>query len=401
MGRHDSRNSDPRIRPTCVGRSGSVCSRPPRPRRRRTRSSTGFGIRVSGPFDIGQHWGDAERLIQASDGYLYGTTYWGGTTGVGTIFGWIATGSLDHLHSFAFADGANPAASLVQAADGRLYGTATRGGASNSAPSSGWTSGCRREGRRLRWRRGQGPAGRSHRGRPMELSTAPHTREERTTTAPFSRWICPGPHHGPQLRPHYRRSQPGRCTLAGVRWRLLRHDGGRLGIPSTVFGRLLGHAGHPARVRSSMGRRLPYPPLIQASDGNLYGTAARAARTWGPFSESTRRVDFAVLHTFDPSTEAPGPTPLDPGRRRQTSTAPLRAAPRSRPGNDLPNRRSGDLECSTDFDGTDGSSSQTALLQATDGGGFYGTTTTARRCVLEPLFPSSRAPRSGSSRRAR
>ncbi len=67
-------------------------------------------------------------LILANDGYLYGTTYWGGSSGVGTIFRIDPSGGLTTVHSFAYADGANPAAALVQADDGNLYGTTTRGG---------------------------------------------------------------------------------------------------------------------------------------------------------------------------------------------------------------------------------------------------------------------------------
>jgi uncharacterized repeat protein (TIGR03803 family) len=70
-------------------------------------------------------------LTQAADGYLYGTSYWGGTNGVGTIFKIDSPGNVATVHSFAYADGANPAASLIQATDGYLYGTATRGGANN------------------------------------------------------------------------------------------------------------------------------------------------------------------------------------------------------------------------------------------------------------------------------
>jgi len=71
------------------------------------------------------------RLVQAPNGYFYGTTYWGGSSGVGTIFRMDSSGNLTTLHSFAYADGANPAAGLVRATDGNFYGTTTKGGASN------------------------------------------------------------------------------------------------------------------------------------------------------------------------------------------------------------------------------------------------------------------------------
>ena len=68
-------------------------------------------------------------LIEASDGFFYGTTWGGGPAGVGTVYRTDATGAVTVLHSFSGADGARPAASLVEASDGLLYGTTTAGGA--------------------------------------------------------------------------------------------------------------------------------------------------------------------------------------------------------------------------------------------------------------------------------
>jgi uncharacterized repeat protein (TIGR03803 family) len=72
-------------------------------------------------------------VIQANDGYLYGTTITGGTNGSsnstnGTVFKMSTNGAF--IWSFAFdnADGQAPAACLVQASDGNLYGTTSLGG---------------------------------------------------------------------------------------------------------------------------------------------------------------------------------------------------------------------------------------------------------------------------------
>ena len=70
-------------------------------------------------------------LIQATDGLLYGTTYYGGTAGGGAVFSIALDGSgYVTQHSFAGgdADGANPAAAVFQARDGTLYGTTAYGG---------------------------------------------------------------------------------------------------------------------------------------------------------------------------------------------------------------------------------------------------------------------------------
>jgi uncharacterized repeat protein (TIGR03803 family) len=72
--------------------------------------------------------GDAPyaALVQATDGSFYGTTSLGGAYGYGTIFK-IAPSGLTTLHSFDWTDGANPYAPLVQASDGDFYGTTVNG----------------------------------------------------------------------------------------------------------------------------------------------------------------------------------------------------------------------------------------------------------------------------------
>ena len=73
-------------------------------------------------------------LIQGSDGNFYGTTEFGGSAGVGTVFRISASGAYTNLYSFASTysfDGWQPLAGLVQGSDGNLYGTTYMKGASN------------------------------------------------------------------------------------------------------------------------------------------------------------------------------------------------------------------------------------------------------------------------------
>jgi len=106
-----------------------------------------FSITSSGTFSTlhyfdGVHVVDGRNpyagLIQGKDGAFYGTTQFGGTDGVGTVFRFTKSGGVTVLHSFVqpthgfFPDGAFPLAALLQAADGNLYGASTTGGAVQS-----------------------------------------------------------------------------------------------------------------------------------------------------------------------------------------------------------------------------------------------------------------------------
>ncbi len=72
-------------------------------------------------------------LIQATDGNFYGATLTGGAYGYGTIFKITPAGALTTLHSFCAQtgcpDGYSPSGELVQASDGNFYGTTLQGGA--------------------------------------------------------------------------------------------------------------------------------------------------------------------------------------------------------------------------------------------------------------------------------
>jgi uncharacterized repeat protein (TIGR03803 family) len=89
-------------------------------------------------------------LIQASDGNFYGTTGYGGANDSGTVFKITPQYpyTLTTLHSFdgsdgneptaglvQASDGNEPTAGLVQASDGNFYGTTAGGGASGNCPS--------------------------------------------------------------------------------------------------------------------------------------------------------------------------------------------------------------------------------------------------------------------------
>jgi uncharacterized repeat protein (TIGR03803 family) len=90
------------------------------------------------------------NLLLASDGNFYGTTNGGGTGGLGTVFRVTPDGTFTSLVSFTGSGGAfpgtTPSSRLVQGTDGHLYGTTTGGGTGSGTvyrvalPSGAFTS---------------------------------------------------------------------------------------------------------------------------------------------------------------------------------------------------------------------------------------------------------------------
>jgi uncharacterized repeat protein (TIGR03803 family) len=70
-------------------------------------------------------------LVQGPDGALYGSTLRGGTKDQGTVYRITTDGSFSVLFNFTGPDGANPEGTLIVGKDGALYGTTLIGGANN------------------------------------------------------------------------------------------------------------------------------------------------------------------------------------------------------------------------------------------------------------------------------
>ncbi|HUZ93618.1 MAG TPA: choice-of-anchor tandem repeat GloVer-containing protein [Edaphobacter sp.] len=91
----------------------------------------------------------AGGLLRLSDGDFYGTTAGGGvltcssyaTLGCGTVFQMAASGAIKTLHSFTEQDGAFPDAALISGTDGSVYGTTLFGGTTACSGGAPW-QGC-------------------------------------------------------------------------------------------------------------------------------------------------------------------------------------------------------------------------------------------------------------------
>jgi uncharacterized repeat protein (TIGR03803 family) len=109
------------------------------------KSGTVFSITPSGTlttlYSFGEQGDCSEScspsgLIEATNGDLYGTTFYGGVYGDGMFFEITSSGTFTTLYSFCALsdcpDGSQPEPGLVQATNGDFYGTTMSGGANNA-----------------------------------------------------------------------------------------------------------------------------------------------------------------------------------------------------------------------------------------------------------------------------
>src|ERR1051326_4806108 len=104
---------------------------------------------ATGAFTTLHHFANNEgsdpygQLLLASDGFLYGTTRYGGDpncpSGCGTIYRISPVGEFTQLHQMTFLEGTALQGGLIEGPDHRLYGTATLGGLD---PCHGVGAGC-------------------------------------------------------------------------------------------------------------------------------------------------------------------------------------------------------------------------------------------------------------------
>lgn len=94
--------------------------------------NTLYSLPGDGVSDHGE--GPSAPLAIDASGNLYGTTYYGGTDGYGTVFELVnnsGTYSAKVLYSFTRASGINPQGNVIMDGSGNLYGTTSGGGAND------------------------------------------------------------------------------------------------------------------------------------------------------------------------------------------------------------------------------------------------------------------------------
>jgi uncharacterized repeat protein (TIGR03803 family) len=272
-------------------------------------------------------------LIKASDGNFYGTTNQGGAHSDGSVFRITPAGVLTTIYSFcsksACSDGANPVGGLIQATDGNLYGTTELGTVFKITLSGTLTT--------LGGTGGQSPMAGLIQGRDGNFYG---------TTARGGVNIC-------TLRPGYRVS----C--------------------GTVFKITPGGQVTTLASLDQANGCLPSAPLIQASDGNFYGTTPKCGGTYpglGTIFKVTPTGTVTVLHSFDGADGELCYAGLVQGTDGNLyGTTSFGGGNANYSGTVFKITLSGQFATLHSFDGSDGSGADAALIQANDGN-FYGTT---------------------------
>jgi uncharacterized repeat protein (TIGR03803 family) len=207
-------------------------------------------------------------LVQASNGDFYGATRNGGSSGnYGTVYRITPAGTLTTLHIFAgysAGDGANPYGALVQVTNGNLYGTTVAGGAPNVGTVFKITAA----------------------GALSTIFAFPQTGDNGAN--PYSGLV-----------------QASNGDLYGT----TSVDGaGGTNSDGTVFKISLGGTLTTLHNFDLTDGSNPYAGLVQATDGNLYGTTnAGGANSLGTIFKITPGGTLTTLHSFD-GTDGRNPT---------------------------------------------------------------------------------------------
>jgi len=200
-------------------------------------------------------------LTLGTDGNFYGTTNSGGTANFGTVFKVTPGGKLTVLHEFTnTGDGAYPYAPPIEGADGNYYGTTTQANLAN---------------------------GTVYRITPSGVLTTLHTFDLADGQYPFAPLV-----HGTDGNFY------GTAQLGGTSTKCVGGCGTVFKITSSGVLSVLYNF-------DELHGEVPLGPLIQGNDGNLYGTTTGGG-TYGPHCcgvifKITPTGALTVLHDFPAS----------------------------------------------------------------------------------------------------
>jgi uncharacterized repeat protein (TIGR03803 family) len=212
--------------------------------------------------------GSKAGMILGSDGNAYGTTNQGGINNDGTVFKVTPQGAVTILHKFrdgsVYEDGANPSAALLLGSDGNYYGTTGSGGAANQGTVFKMT-----------------PAGSVTILHSFEDGTGPYDGTE--PVAPLIQGTD-GNFYGTTAYGGHNYGTAFRMTPQGV-LTILHFFGYSSSFP---------YDGN-----------YPYGALVQAADGNFYGTTQQGGvSNKGMIFQMTPQGGYTILHLFSDGTIA-------------------------------------------------------------------------------------------------
>jgi uncharacterized repeat protein (TIGR03803 family) len=196
-------------------------------------------------------------LTLGTDGSFYGGTNNGGSFHLGTVFKITPSGTLTVLHNFDEEDGSTVYSPPIQGTDGNFYGTTFAGGSYNGGTVYKMT-----------------PSG--------QLTTLHQFND------PYTRGIWPtAPLVQGTDENFYGTTNVGGIYEDGVVFKIT--PAGKFTVLHTFDGT------HGAR---------PYGPLVQGSDGNFYGTTFEGGDSnYGVVFMITPKGKFSVLHNINGTTD--------------------------------------------------------------------------------------------------
>jgi uncharacterized repeat protein (TIGR03803 family) len=245
--------------------------------------SGGGSFSVLHNFDGTDGAGPYAGLVQGTDGNFYGTTISGGPNGYGTVFKITPAGVLTTLYGFSSGDGASPFGALILGTDGNFYGT-TYGGGHNANCD------------------GLDACGTVFKITPAGVLTTLYN-------------FCSQTNCTDGARPYAGLVQAGDGNFYGTTW-----QGGANCVPGlnggcgTVFkitptGTFTSLYSFCTQTDCTDGKNPFYGSLVQASDGNLYGTTwlggihTICSNGCGTIFRITLGGSFTTLHSFNHTTD--------------------------------------------------------------------------------------------------